>query len=231
MAENTTKQLTRWRKDEPLTAQRLNEMVDSLNFLLKSVGFLLNRTALANYVPSDASSFNYPGVLERVMVDSSASTPSIKGGILVLPASTGAGLSGVRYDYTALTPTVKDGELVLNLATYEASSGSAFPGAVTGLQLYDPADASSPAAPGIASGVIQLPAALTSIENVSGSITPQPAPGADGWEQTLLILGTYQNGSLQFSRWDRQLMRLHGSTLQVVQQESYDGSTWSDSSA
>jgi hypothetical protein len=70
------------------------------------------------------------------------------------------------------------------------------------------------------------------VENASGTITPQPSPGADGWVQTLLIKGSYQNGSLQFERWDRQLMRLHGTTLQVAQQESFDdGNSWSDSSA
>ena len=232
MAENTTRQLDRWQKGEAITAYRLNQLVEAVNFLLNTTGYIFNRVALANYVPTDASSFNYPGILEAVETRAGLTAPRIEAGTLVLPEQAGGGLNAVAYDYTSLTPSIYGGTLNLNLANYEASSGSAFPGAMAGVNLYDPTDASSPSAPGITAGVLQLPAGLSAIENASGTITPQPAPGADGWVQTLLIKGSYQNGSLQFERWDRQLMRLHGTALQVVQQESFDeGNSWSDSSA
>lgn len=101
---------------------------------------------------------------------------------------------------------------------------------MTGLQLYDPADASAPTSPGIAAGVIQLPAGVDSVENVSGSVSPLPTPGLAGWVQTMYLPFVY-NGSTTQLYSVRQLMRMQGSTLQVVQQDCYDGSTWSDSSA
>lgn len=231
MAENTTRQLDRWQQGEAITAYRLNQLVEAVNFLLNTTGYIFNRVALANYVPTDASSFNYPGILEAVETRAGLTAPRIEAGTLVLPEQAGGGLNAVAYDYTALTPSVSGGTLNLNLASYEASSGSAFPGSMVGVNLYDPTDASSPSAPGITAGVLQLPAGLSAVENVSGTITPLPTPGLDEWVQTLYLPFVYTGSTTQFYAL-RQLMRLHGTTLQVVMQESFDGgSSWSDSSA
>ena len=63
----------------------------------------------------------------------------------------------------------------------------------------------------------------------TGSATP--APGVDGWVQTLYMWG-YYTGNLDHTYATRQLMRVNGSVLEVVQQISYDdGNSWTESSA
>ena len=68
------------------------------------------------------------------------------------------------------------------------------------------------------------------VEDVSGQYGATAEPGQDGWVQTFYLQGSYQNGSMQYVQYDRQLMRFRESSgkevLQVVAQKSYDGVSW-----
>lgn len=176
MAENTTRQIDRWQQGEAITAYRLNQLVDAVNFLLNTTGYIFNRVALANYVPTDASSFNYPGILEAVETRTGLTEPRIEAGTLVLPEQEG-GLTAVTYSDTARTPSVSNGTLYLNRAYYDPSSGSAYPGSIVGVQLYDPTDASSPTAPGITAGFLQLPAGISEATYTGTALTPSVSNG------------------------------------------------------
>ena len=301
---NTTRQVELWKPGDAITSVRLNEMAEAINFLLKTSGYIFNRVALANYHATESSgtAFDYPGIIQEVQISESAVSPHINAGRLVLPASAGSPLTEVSYSSTASAPYIEGNQLFLNLAS-DASSAQ-FPGAISGLtlydptapsvpsspgifngvikiprgveeasysetiseptisrgkltlplahseasagyyvdqtggiaglRLYDPSDPSAPASPGIFNGIINLPA--SSAEGVSSVIygytgASFPAPGVDGWVQTLYLWGLY-TGNLDHTYATRQLMRVNGSVLEVVQQITYDdGNTWTESSA
>lgn len=233
--ENTVQQINQWYRNEPLTAGHLNQMVNAINFLLKTTGYLLNRTALANYSSSDASDTNYPGIIEKVTVSSDATLPAIIYGNLILPPL--SGINGVVWDDSITQPEIIDNVLHLNPADYapdlEASDASylSSPGFISGVKTADPSSASTANfLPRIEKGTLILPRTTLTLENVSGQLATSASPGVDGWVQTLYIWGLY-TGNLDHMYATRQLMRFAGNTLQVVQQISYDGNTWSDSSA
>ena len=206
-------QLNLWRQQEAITAHKLNQMVSAINFLLKTVGYLHNRTALANYSSSEASHTNYPGIIEKVSVNSETDTPYISYGHLILPPLGGT------------TPP----------ANYDPSTNTSTPGTIYKIetQNYAPSDASvseEQKKARIEQGKIIIPLAELTIETVSGQLATSASPGSDGWVETLYIWGLY-TGDLDHMYATRQLMRVSGSTLQIVQQISYDGSTWLDFSA
>lgn len=68
------------------------------------------------------------------------------------------------------------------------------------------------------------------VEDATASYGATAVPGRDDWEQTFYLQGSYQNGSMQYVQYDRQLMRFRESSgkvvLQVVAQKSYDGTLW-----
>lgn len=232
---NTVQQINQWYRNEPLTAGHLNQMVNAINFLLKTTGYLLNRTALANYSSANSSA-NYPGIIEKVTIKTDATDPAISYGNLILPPL--SGINGVVWDDSITQPEIIDNILHLNPADYapdlEAADASylSSPGFISGVKTSDPS--SAPTAnflPRIEKGTLILPRTTLTIENVSGQLATSASPGSDGWVQTFFIRGVYQNGSVQFEKWDRQLMRFSDTTLQVVRQTSYDsGATWSDAS-
>ncbi len=366
--ENSVQQLNLWRHQEKITACHLNEMVRAINFLLKTVGYLHNRTALSNYEAPGASHKNYPGIIEKVTVSPDATTPHISYGNLILPPfgqtpsqtpladynpATNSGtpgiISGIKHYEDISAPDITDGEIHLPVANSDPSSSSKQTGSVhsvaydnsqespciqKGKIILNPADASNPgfisgielsessSIPDIYKGVIRIPPAYFESENFYDSSSPgyiqkisydesrtspaihqgniklnpanytpgnevgtpgyiskveiqnydpsntsvseeqkkaridqgkiiiplpqastkdlsienvscmgySAAPGVDGWVQTMIIHGSYQNGSLQYRRDDRQLMRIKDNKLQVIQQISYDGYSWSDAS-
>ena len=301
---NTTRQVELWKPGDAITSVRLNEMAEAINFLLKTSGYIFNRVALANYhaTESSGSDFDYPGIIQEVQISMSAVSPHINAGRLVLPASAGSPLTEVIYSSTASAPYIENNQLFLNLAS--DASATQFPGAISGLSLYDPSDPSALASPGIFNGVIKIPRGveeayysesvskpkielgklflplaqstesagyyvdrtggiaglrfydpsdpsapaspgiLNGIINLPSSSAAgvssvrygytgasTPAPGVDGWVQTLYLWGLY-SGNLDHTYATRQLMRVNGSVLEVVQQITYDdGNTWTESSA
>lgn len=235
---NTVQQINQWYRNEPLTAGHLNQMVNAINFLLKTTGYLLNRTALANYSSSDASDTNYSGIIEKVTVKSDATAPAITYGNLILPPL--SGINGIVWDASITQPEIIDNVLHLNPAEHapfdpsDASSVEiARPGYISSVEsfFYDPSDTSISAEKKksrISNGkiIIPIPEQKFSVEYVYDA---GATPGSDGWVQTLYIWGLY-TGDIDHMYATRQLMRVSGSTLQVVQQISYDGNTWSESS-
>lgn len=163
---NTVQQINQWYRNEPLTAGHLNQMVNAINFLLKTTGYLLNRTALANYSSSDASASNYPGIIEKVTVKSDATTPAISYGNLILPPLTG--ISSVVWDANITEPGIVEDTLHLNPA------GDSQPGYLASV-CFDDAEG----APSLQSGGIHLPAAgnnspgfLSAIEYIESATSP-----------------------------------------------------------
>ncbi len=152
--KNSVLQLTRWRQKEIISAHHLNQMVSAINFLLKTVGYLHNRTALANYdVPEASATSNYPGIIEKVTVSAEVTTPRISYGNLILPpfsTDTSNTITAVKYDYTGSTdPSIKDGTLYLNLASQY------YPGALRDVSITD----LSWSEPKLLNGTLYLPLA------------------------------------------------------------------------
>lgn len=143
---NITKQLNPWRQQEAITAARLNQMVDAINSLLKIVGYLHNRTALACYAQSDPDYPRNPGIIEKVTIHPNATVPFISYGHLILPPS--SGLSAALWDPSVTSPVINDATLHLNLAANN------LPGAISAVTISP--DSTTPS---ISSGVLDLPAA------------------------------------------------------------------------
>lgn len=161
---NTTRQVELWKPGDAITSVRLNEMAEAINFLLKASGYIFNRVALANYHANESSgtNFDYPGIIQEVEMAASNVRPHINAGRLVIPVcEAGEALTGVSYDATASAPYIASNTLFLNYAS--AASGANYPGAIAGLEQYDPSGPSAPAAPGIFNGVITIPAGITGV--------------------------------------------------------------------
>lgn len=175
---NTTRQVERWKPGDAITSVRLNEMADAINFLLKTSGYIFNRVALANYHANESSgtTFDYPGIIQEVVVGDSTVPPHINAGRLVIPFyQGGAGLTGVSYDATSSSPYIENNELFLNYAS--SAPGSNYPGVIAGIEQYDPSGPSAPAAPGIFNGVITIPAGVTGALYDSEASAPEIKDG------------------------------------------------------
>lgn len=171
---NTTRQVERWKPGDAITSVRLNEMSDAINFLLKTSGYIFNRVALANYHATESSgtAFDYPGIIQEVVMGDSTVPPHINAGRLVIPFfAGGAGLTGVSYDATASAPYITNNELFLNYA------GDNYPGAVAGIEQYDPSGPSAPAGPGIANGIISIPSGISGALYDSEATAPEVKNG------------------------------------------------------
>lgn len=230
---NTVQQINQWYRNEPLTAGHLNQMVNAINFLLKTTGYLINRTALANYSPS-GSTANYPGIIEKVTTKTDATEPAISYGNLILPPL--SGINGVVWDNSVTQPEIVDNILRLNPADHAPDLESAdssylsTPGFISGVETADASSASTANfLPRIEKGRLILPRTTLTIENVSGQLETTASPETDGWVQTLYLYGLW-TGQLDHEYFCRQLMRIQDNKLQVIQQISYDGYTWSDAS-
>ena len=191
---------------------------------------------------------NVPGYVHSVEYTPDSTIPDIyQGKIRINPAYydpadfagafTPGYIKSVRYNSSLTAPVINSGDIQLNPAYHDPSDSSADsrPGYVTSAEFskYDPSDAfvsDAEKQPRIIDGKIIIPAPIHGIEDKSCTGLTA-SPGVDGWVQTFFIRGVYQNGSVQFEKWDRQLMRFFDTTLQVVRQTSYDsGATWSDAS-
>lgn len=195
--------------------------------------------------PADA---NVPGYVHDIVYNPDSTIPDIYQGKIrlnpahydpsdVISAPSSGYVSAVEYSETATAPAISRGRIQLNPAHHDPTDTSAYPrpGYITSVEsfAYDPSDASVSSAekkPRITNGKIIIPTPIHGIEDKSCTGL-SASPGVDGWVQTFFIRGVYQNGSVQFEKWDRQLMRFSDTTLQVVRQTSYDsGATWSDAS-
>lgn len=194
--------------------------------------------------PADA---NVPGYVHDIEYTPDSTIPDIYQGKIrlnpawynptdVISAPSPGYVSAVEYIETATSPAISGGRIQLNPAHYDPSDTSAYPrpGYITSVEsfAYDPSDASVPSAektPRITNGkiIIPIPEQKFSLEYVYGA---GATPGFDGWVQTLYLYGLW-TGQTNTEYFSRQLMRFSGNTLQVVQQISYDGNTWSDASA
>ena len=175
------------------------------------------------------------GGLSGVTYNATLTAPAIINGVLNLNfASTGypGAISSLTITPSATAPTLSAGVADIPGANYDPSDPSVGnPGAIVSLEVttYDPSDPSAiyTSTPKITAGhaKIPVPAAISQLENVTAQYGFSAEPGYDGWVQTLYLNGTYQNGALQYVRNDRQLMRIVGSTLQIVNQEQLPDSS------
>lgn len=183
-----------------------------------------------------------PGLVSKVSYNATISDPAISAGeIEINPASQNVPgyLDSVAYDLTSTSPDIQNGRVIINGAYFDPSNPShetPMPGAIASVSLsyFDasgPSFADFPPPATIHNGDIRIrmpkPAAPPSFEvqNVTDSYGSSAAPGSDGWVQTMYIEGSYQSGSLQFQRYDRQLMRFSGAALQVVNQKMFPSSS------
>lgn len=164
-----------------------------------------------------------------------AEEPTISDGVLTLnlaDSNKPGGIKSVEFDEDSTEPTISKGEMTIPPSNYNPSDPSVppNPGYIKSVSV-ETVDSTKPAA-SISRGDIKIQIPKTTalfVENVTSVYGATAAPGVDGWIQTLYLEGSYQNGSLQFQRYDRQLMRFSGTTLQIVTQKRYPdepGSGW-----
>lgn len=179
------------------------------------------------------------GGLSSVNWSDSITEPTISSGTLTLnlaDSNNPGGIKNIEFDLDSTSLSISGGIILLPPANYDPSDPSVEenPGfiktvSVTTFDATDPSFQTSLPTASISRGdlKIQLPKTpALSIENVTDNYGTTANPGVDGWTQTLYIPGL-QSGTLDYVYIFRQLMRFSGQTLQIVNQQSTDGSTWS----
>lgn len=223
----------------PLAAPGIPGLISNVRIDATLITQLSNGTLilnLAGYDPSDPSVLDAAGLTSKIDYDPDISSPVTRSGILYInPANSGhpGYIDSVEYNLSGGQPEITRGKIRINGATYAPSDPSATPSAGViskiAAEYYSPPEPSedeNPPQPTIKNGeiLIKIPRpanGLNSIQNETQNFGSTAAPGNDGWVQTLYLEGTYQNGSLQYQRYDRQLMRISDGTLQVVNQEYF----------